>query len=68
MPPLVYQTIEVVRRMRKNQTNWFIHLQQNAILNWRAVCGESRTHGSEGAVKGRPFTATLQSPEEQTLG
>ena len=27
---------------------------------WRAVCGESRMHGSEGAVRERSFTATLQ--------
>ena len=26
----------------------------------RAVCGESRTHGSEGALRGQPLTATLQ--------
>ena len=26
---------------------------------WRAVCGESRTHGSVRAVEGRPSTATL---------
>ena len=25
------------------------------------MCGESRTHGSEGAVRGRPLTATLLS-------
>ena len=31
-----------------------------ATQNWRAVCGESRTHGSERAVEGRPSTATLQ--------
>ena len=24
------------------------------------MCGESRTHGSEGAVRGRPLMATLQ--------
>ena len=31
-----------------------------ATLNWKAVCGESRTHGLEGAVEGRPSTATLR--------
>ena len=30
-----------------------------ATLNWKAVCGESRTHGLEGA-EGRPSTATLR--------
>ncbi len=29
-------------------------------LIWRAVCGESRKHGSEGARDGRPSCATLQ--------
>ena len=27
---------------------------------WKAVCGESRTHGLEGAEEGRPSSATLQ--------
>ena len=27
---------------------------------WRAVCGESRTHGSEGAEESRDHSATLQ--------
>jgi hypothetical protein len=27
---------------------------------WRAVCGENRTHGSEGARDGQPSCATLQ--------
>ena len=32
-----------------------------ATLNWKvSVCGESRTHGLEGAVEGRPSTATLR--------
>ena len=30
------------------------------IFNWKvSVYGESRTHGLEGAVEGRPSTATL---------
>ena len=28
-------------------------------ITGRAVCGESRTHGSEGAERGRPLSATL---------
>ena len=31
-----------------------------ATLNWKAVCGESRTHGLERAVEGQPSTATLR--------
>ena len=29
-------------------------------MYWRAVCGESRTHGSERAVEGQPSMATLR--------
>ena len=36
-------------------------LKRLSPLDWRvSVCGESRTHGSEGAVRGRPLMATLQ--------
>ena len=31
-----------------------------ATLNWKAMCGESRTHSLEGVVEGRPSTTTLQ--------
>ena len=31
---------------------------------WKAVCGESRTHGLEGAEEGRPSSATLQILEK----
>ena len=31
----------------------------NATPKGKAVCGESRTHGLEGVVEGRPSTTTL---------
>ena len=34
-------------------------------LIWRAVCGESRKHGSEGARDGRPSCATLHECSRQ---
>ena len=30
------------------------------LMLWRAVCGESRMHGSEGAEESRGPSATLQ--------
>ena len=38
-------------------------------MTGRAVCGESRTHGSVRAVEGRPSTATLrkESPKRPHL-
>ena len=30
------------------------------------MCGESRTHGLEGVVEGRPSTTTLQFPKVKT--
>ena len=34
---------------------------------WKAVCGESRTHGLEGAEEGRPSSATLLSESVFTV-
>ena len=38
-----------------------------ATLNWKAVCGESRTHGLERAVEGQPSTATLRLTQDSNL-
>ena len=32
------------------------------------MCGESRTHSSEGVVEGRPSTTTLQISKVKTSG
>ena len=37
-----------------------------ATLNWKAMCGESRTHSLEGVVEGRPSTTTLQFRKVKT--